>query len=284
MFSAIDAAGWLNFALTNFIPRRTATTLAGRLSRSEHPLIRDFSIALFRLCCSPDLTEARHQRFASLRDCFIRELAAGRRPIDPDPAVLVSPCDALVMAAGPVVDGMLLQVKGSQYPLMALLRDAALCESYSGGTYATLRLSAGMYHRFHAPHDSRVTGVSHIAGDVWNVNPATAARLPRLYCRNERAVLRLRLARGDHQVTLVPVAAVLVAGIRLNFAELPADRAHAQPWTAPCDASFAKGDEMGWFEHGSTIIVLAPPGFMLCAGSEPGDMIRVGRPLMRLPG
>jgi phosphatidylserine decarboxylase len=276
-------SGALSFMLTNFLPRRAATRLVGRVSRSEHPVIRDVSIAIFRLLCSPDLSEARHRRFASLRDCFIRELAPGCRPVDPDPAILTSPCDALVMAAGRVEDGMLLQVKGSSYPLRELLRDPILSEGYLHGTYATLRLSAGMYHRFHAPHDCRAERVTHIAGDVWNVNPATVARLRRVYCRNERAVVRLRLERGGHRVTLVPVAAILVAGIRMNFAELPDDRDHAEPLSVACNSRFAKGGEMGWFEHGSTIVVLAPRGFELCGAVRAGAEISMGRPLMRLP-
>lgn len=283
IFRAIDLAGRLNFLLTNFIPRRLATRLAGGVSRSENPWVRGPAIALFKLFCKPDLGEARRRQFASLRDCFIRELAPGRRPVDRDPDVMISPCDAMVMAAGRIVDGMLLQVKGSRYALADLLRDEGLCTTHLDGTYVTLRLSAGMYHRFHAPHDCRVTQVTHIAGDVWNVNPPTVARVPRLYCRNERAVVQLRLDRDGHRVTLVPVGAVLVAGIRLTFIDMPVDRHHAGPWSAPCDATFEKGDEMGWFEHGSTVIVLAPSGFELCADIRAGETIRIGRPLMRLP-
>ena len=280
---AIDALGWLDFVATNAIPRRAASRLVGRLSRCEHPLVRAPSIALFRLFCSPDLEEARERRFASLRDCFVRELAPGRRPLEPDPLVMTSPCDALVMAAGDVVDGMLLQVKGLRYALGDLVRDAGVCAAHREGVFATLRLSAGMYHRFHAPHACRATRVAHIPGDAWNVDPATVARVPRLYCRNERAVVHLRLDRDGHRVTLVPVGAVLVAGIRLNFLDLPVDRDHPDPWSVTCDAAFAKGDEMGWFEHGSTIVVLAPKGFELCAGVRAGEPIRMGRALMRLP-
>jgi phosphatidylserine decarboxylase len=140
-----------------------------------------------------------------------------------------------------------------------------------------------MYHRFHAPHDCHVVGLAHIAGDVWNVNPPTLRRVPRVYCRNERAVLRLRLDRDGHALTLVPVAAVLVAGIRLGFAELPADRFHDAPWTAACDAHFAKGAELGWFEHGSTIIVLAPSGFRPCPALTTDRGIRMGEPLLACP-
>ena len=280
---AIDALGWLDFVATNAIPRRAASRLVGRLSRCEHPLVRAPSIALFRLFCSPDLEEARERRFASLRDCFVRELAPGRRPLEPDPLVMTSPCDALVMAAGDVVDGMLLQVKGLRYALGDLVRDAGVCAAHREGVFATLRLSAGMYHRFHAPHDGRLAAVSHVAGDAWNVNPPALARVPGLYCRNERAVIRFELAGGGHAVTLVAVAAILVAGIRIRGVDLPADRDHAEPWRRTCDIPLAKGAEIGWFEHGSTIVVLAPPGFRLAPAIAHGATIRMGEALMRLP-
>lgn len=177
----------------------------------------------------------------------------------------------------------MLQVKGSTYLLADLVQDPSIVSTYRNGRYVTLRLTSTMYHRFHAPHDVSVLEVAHIAGDTWNVNPPTLKRKDRVYCRNERAVVRLQLARGGHRVTLVPVAAILVAGIRLNFLTLPSDRAHAEPWTAACDASFQKGDEMGWFEHGSTIIVLAEDGFELSSEVHEGRTIRMGQPLMRLP-
>jgi phosphatidylserine decarboxylase len=140
-----------------------------------------------------------------------------------------------------------------------------------------------MYHRFHAPHDCRVEQVRHIAGDAWNVNPPTLKRVNRVFCRNERAVLRLSLARTAHQIALVPVAAILVAGLKLKFMDMPADRRHDEPWVRDCNVMMAKGEEMGWFEHGSTIIVLTPPGFSLGPTVMEGSSIRMGEPLLRLP-
>jgi phosphatidylserine decarboxylase len=217
-----------------------------------------------------------------MRDCFTRELKESARPIDADASVLVSPCDAIVGAAGTVADDVLLQVKGSPYTLEELLCDPALAALYRNGRYATLRLTAGMYHRFHAPHDCRVAQVTHIAGDAWNVNPSALKRVEKLYCRNERAVLRLDLG-GGQIVTLVAVAAILVADVRLHFLDIPvADR--DRDWTAcPLDVNLAKGEEMGWFEQGSTIIALAPDGFSLCDTIQPGHRIRMGEPLLLRP-
>jgi phosphatidylserine decarboxylase len=140
-----------------------------------------------------------------------------------------------------------------------------------------------MYHRFHAPHDCHVEQVRHIAGDTWNVNPPTLKRIDRVFCRNERAVLRMRLDDRDLQVVLIPVAAILVAGLKLRFMDMPTDRQHTTPWVRDCNASLAKGEEIGWFEHGSTIIVLAPPGMKLAPSVVEGGIIRMGAPLMELP-
>jgi phosphatidylserine decarboxylase len=273
----------LNYYLTNRIPRRSLTRLVGRLAKIEQPLVRDASIGLWRLFSDLDLSEARTTRFRSLHDCFIRELKEGARPIDPRPDILTSPCDAIIGASGRIEGGVMLQVKGSTYPLSELVQDEALVASYRNGRYITLRLTSTMYHRFHAPHDAQVLGVTHIAGDTWNVNPPALKRIRGLYCRNERAVIRMRLSQSPHLVTLVPVAAILVAGIRLNFLDMPADRMHVTPWSRACDSAFRKGDEMGWFEHGSTIIVLAEDGFELCGAVQDGVSIRMGEPLMQLP-
>jgi phosphatidylserine decarboxylase len=149
--------------------------------------------------------------------------------------------------------------------------------------YVTLRLTSAMYHRFHAPHDCTVEHVTHIDGDTWNVNPIALARVERLFCRNERAVVRLRLADSGLPVALVPVAAILVAGIRLHWLDLVLRAGRRGASEFPCSVAHAKGQEMGWFEHGSTILVFAPPGCVLAPGVGPGVTIRAGQPLMRLP-
>lgn len=273
----------LNFLLTNRIPRRLATSFVGWFSRIEQPIVRDLSIRVWRLFCDLDLSEAKQAHFKSLRDCFIRELKDGARPIDSDANVLTSPCDAIVGAGGPIVGAELLQIKGSAYSLEDLLVDRDLVDFYRDGCYVTLRLTAAMYHRFHAPHDCTVEKVTHIWGDAWNVNPIALKRVKKLFCKNERAIIRVRLDEGDHLVTLVPVAAILVAGIRLRFLDIIVDPRRTEPHAVPSQVPFRKGEEMGWFEHGSTIIVLAPKGFALCGNATVGTTIRMGEPLMRVP-
>lgn len=271
----------INFLLTNRIPRALATRFMGWFSRVEQPLVRDLSIATWRLFCDVDLSNAKKVRFSSLHDCFIRELREGARPVDADPGVLVSPCDGVVGAAGRVANNVLLQVKGLSYTLEELLRDDGLVALYRDGWYVTLRLTAGMYHRFHAPHDCHVEQVAHIAGDAWNVNPATLKRVEKVYCKNERAVLRLDLATGQ-SITLVAVAAILVAGIRLRFVDIPLERRERDWTTRLNNVCLSKGEEIGWFEHGSTIIVLAPGGFRLCDTVVAGSRVWMGAPLLRL--
>jgi phosphatidylserine decarboxylase len=272
----------LNFLLTNRIPRRFATRFMGWFSRIEQPLVRDVSIGVWRRCADLALHEAEQTRFRSLHDCFTRKLKPGARPIDADPRVLTSPCDAIVGSCGRVQGTAVFQAKGFPYALGDLLGDVQAGERYRDGTYATLRLTASMYHRFHAPHDVRVEHVTYLSGDTWNVNPIALKRVERLFCRNERAAMRMCLDSGDHRVMLVAVGAILVASIRMHFLDVPARLRHAGRNDFPVSARFRKGAEIGWFEHGSTIIVLAPRGFELCPDVVEARTIRMGRPLMHL--
>ena len=185
--------------------------------------------------------------------------------------MLVSPCDAIVGACGPIAGTELVQVKG--FPLLALrelLGGPQFDKVYRNGLYATLRLTSSMYHRFHAPHDCRIEEVTYISGDTWNVNPIALKRVEKLFCKNERAIIRTRLAATGHPVTLVPVAAILVASMRFHFLDVLLNLKYRGPNVIPCNASFKKGEELGWFEHGSTIIVVAPAGFTLSGDRRGG--------------
>jgi phosphatidylserine decarboxylase len=271
----------VNFLLTNRIPRRLLTRFMGWFSRIEQPLVRDTSLSLWRFFSGLELNDAKQASFRSVHDCFTRELKTGARPVDTDPDIVVSPCDGIVGASGLVEDGKVLQIKGFSYALDDLLGDAGHAEDFRDGCYVTLRLTSAMYHRFHAPHDCRVSSVAHFPGDTWNVNPVTLRRVDRLFCRNERAVIRTRLSRTGHALTLVPVAAILVAGIRLRFLDLTPDRRTQLRRAFPCDVSLRKGDEIGWFEHGSTLILFAAAGFRICDGVQEGITIRAGQGLLR---
>ncbi len=256
----------LNFLLTNLIPRAALTRFMGWFSKIEQPLVRDLSIACWRLFSDLDLTEARKTTFRSLHECFTRELKPGSRPPDPEPSTVVSPCDAIIGAFGAIADTELFQVKGASYSLLDLLGDPELVDAHRNGRFITLRLTSSMYHRFHAPHDCRIEQVTFISGDTWNVNPIALKRIEKLFCKNERAVIRARLQDGE-TLTLVPVAAAATGG----------------PKVFPCDVIVRKGAELGWFEHGSTIIVLTPDHFEFCENVVESARIYAGQPLMRKP-
>ncbi|MBC7984671.1 MAG: phosphatidylserine decarboxylase [Candidatus Obscuribacterales bacterium] len=273
----------LNFLLTNRIPRQLLTRFIGWFSQIENPIVCGISIGIWRLFSALDLSEAKQTKFKSMHDCFTRQLKEGARPIDTNSAVLTSPCDAIVGASGSVVGTTLIQAKGFPYTLLDLLGDAALAEAYRDGCYVTLRLTSSMYHRFHAPHDLCVEQVTYISGDTWNVNPIALKRIEKLFCKNERAILQGRLQATGHRIALVPVAAILVASIRLHFLNVLLHLKYRGPNVIPCDAVFKKGEEMGWFQHGSTIIVFAPAGFTLSEGVNEGSIVQMGQPLLRLP-
>jgi phosphatidylserine decarboxylase len=238
------------------------------------------SIAVWRLFADLDLGDARLQSFRSLHACFTRELKPGARPVDADPRALASPCDAIVGACGAVDGTRVLQAKGFPYTLQDLLVDPALIEAYRDGQYVTLRLTSSMYHRFHAPYDGTVEHVTYISGDTFNVNPIALRRVASLFCKNERAVIRTHLATGE-ALTLIPVAAILVASIRLHCLDVMLNAQTEGPTEFVCDTNVRKGDELGWFEHGSTIIMLAPEHFEFCDNVAESSRIRAGEPLMR---
>jgi len=274
----------LNFLLTNRIPRITLTRFMGWWSKLEHPWIVKASIAVWRWFSDLDLRESKQQHFTSLHACFTRELRPGLRPIHADPDGMSSPCDAIVGACGEIRDGMVFQAKGFPYTLNSLLTSPELTQRWSGmlegGTFVTLRLTSSMYHRFHAPCDAHLSHVTYISGDTWNVNPIALKRVNELFCKNERAVLQMTRDEGL-SFLIVPVAAVLVASMRFHAVDVLLNLRYKGPNDIPCDAHYAKGQEMGWFEHGSTILMFVPPGFTLADGISSGVGIRMGEALLR---
>ena len=273
----------LNFLLTNRIPRVALTHFMGWFSQLRHPLLAKASIWVWRQFADLDLSEAKEQRFDSLHDCFIRQLRPGARPVDQDANTLVSPCDGIVGAMGEVKDGQLFQAKGFPYTLQDLLGASAEHGPWHNGKYLTIRITSSMYHRFHAPHDGRLHRVEYFSGDTWNVNPIALKRVEKLFCKNERALLEMEIGAQRHPVALVPVAAVLVASIRLHALDTLLHTRYQGPAVMRCDATFHKGEELGWFQHGSTILVFTPPDFAFAPGIEDGQVLRMGQALMQLP-
>jgi phosphatidylserine decarboxylase len=275
----------LNFLLTNRIPRITLTRFMGWWSQIRHPWVVKGSLAVWRWFSDLDLSEARQQQFASVHECFTRELLPGSRPVDPDPDVFTSPCDAIVGACGEIYQGQVFQAKGFPYSLQSLLGESVRCGHWAqvleGGKYLTLRLTSSMYHRFHAPQDSTLNHVTYISGDTWNVNPIALTRVEQLFCKNERAVLHMSLKDGV-PFLLVPVAAVLVASMRFHAVDVLLNLRYKGPNEIDVQADYVKGQEMGWFEHGSTILIFVPPGFEFAKDIIPGNRVRMGQALLHL--
>jgi phosphatidylserine decarboxylase len=274
----------LNFLLTNRIPRRFVTQVVGALSRIESPLLTRALVALWQAADpSLDLSEAEPRRYRSLEECFTRRLRVGVRPIAADPNVIVSPCDAIVGALGDIDGTRCYQAKGFPYRLEDLLPDAAMIARHRGGRFVTLRLTSSMYHRFHAPCDGSITEVQYVAGDTWNVNPIALQRVESLFCRNERVVLDMTTRDATLALTLVPVAAILVASMVVHGLPTVLDLSYRGPTRLPCARTFAKGDELGYFRNGSTILLFATGDVGWCDGVVPGARIRMGEPLLRSP-
>src|SRR5260370_4772458 len=180
----------INFLLTSRIPRRLVTRFLGWFSQIENPIVARASIGVWRLFADLDLSDARLQSCKSLHACFTRELRPGARPVDGDPRVLISPCDAIVGACGAVDGTQVLQAKGFPYALQDLLADPALIEAYRGGQDATLRLTSSMYHRFHAPGDGTIDQVTSISGATFTCNPTRRRPAATRLSNTERAGIR----------------------------------------------------------------------------------------------
>jgi len=277
----LSIAERLNFLVTNRLPRRWLTLFMGRFSKLENPLLARLSIALWQLFVDDlRLNEAKKSRFTSLHDCFTRELKNGARPLAAGADLLVSPCDAVVGEFG-TLDGLeLLQAKGFPYELAELLGSAEDADAFRDAQFLTLRLKSSMYHRFHAPCDARLTRLRYISGDTWNVNPVALKSIERLFCRNERVVLPLERADGD-RVVLVAVAAILVASLRLHGLPQPLNLEYRGPNEFELSRRYDKGDEIGYFEHGSTIVLLAPCSLEFVESLASGRTVRMGEPIMK---
>ena len=272
----------LNFLITNRIPRRYMTLFMGWFSRIENPLVSYLSITLWRFFADDlNLEESRQQKFKSMHECFTRELKDGVRPVNRSKEIITSPCDAIVGACGKIKGNEIYQAKGFPYTLYDLLNSTELTEKYRDGSFVTLRLQSSMYHHFHAPCDCNINQLTYISGDTWNVNPVALKRVEKLFCKNERAIINLNLDNTELSITLVPVAAILVASMRFKCLSTTLDLKYKGPNIIPCNASYLKGENMGNFQQGSTIIVFANKPFKLHESITEGQRINLGEALFR---
>lgn len=266
-----------NFILTNRVPRLFSSWLMGKISKIKTPWFAQPALWLWRQCAELNLHEAQRQQFNSIHDCFTRALKPGMRPIA-EHARGTSPCDGILGAHGLVENGSLLQLKGFSYAIEELLVDPDMAMKFHGHRYVTIRITASMYHRMHSPLEGVVDQVDYIHGDTWNVNPVALKRVEKLFCKNERAVLSGKTAQGE-PFAIVPVAAILVAGIRLHCTGRVFNQNDRGPQRVRTHTPIHKGEELGWFEHGSTIVLLVPPGWNLVQGLKEESRLFMGQAL-----
>jgi phosphatidylserine decarboxylase len=263
------------------------------------PRLRGLAYRAFARAVGANLDEVELdlERYASLGDFFARRLRHGARAVDPAPGAVISPCDGVIAARGIAAEGELVQAKGRSYRLAELIADGELAARLTGGAYATIYLSPRDYHRVHAPADARVVGYDYLPGSLWSVNPRVAARRDGVIARNERVVFRLD-AGAFGQVALVMVGAAGVGNIRLapelctrggtRGAGEPQEIIDSATWRAAREprrvelsgVTVERGDELGAFRLGSTVVVVFEPGKAELAG-EVGEAVRFGQRLGR---
>jgi phosphatidylserine decarboxylase len=271
----------------SLVPRSLLSHAAGRFAELRWPgALQRCQLRGFARVFGIDLSEVRDplESFDSLQAFFTRALREGVRPLDPDPAALLSPCDGTWGASGPIRGGTLFQVKGHGYSLAELLASESDARRYEGGEFATLYLSPRDYHRFHSPADVSLERALYVPGTLWPVNRAGLELVPGLFARNERICAHARCASGP--LCLVAVGATMVGKVRLAFDEAlttqVARREATEHRYAEAEPRLARGDEWGRFEFGSTLVLLLAPGTARFEPAEPGTPVRMGRRIGRL--
>ena len=275
-------------ALQYLLPKYWLTSVVYRLARVRTPAVKNALIRGFPKLYDVRLDEVQGRvpdDFATFNDFFIRKLVDGSRPVDPDPRAIVSPADGTLSQAGVVHGNRILQAKGIDYKLEDLLAaDIDLAREFAGGTFATIYLAPYNYHRVHAPVDAELVRAHYVPGDLFSVNSSTAAHVPGLFRRNERLNLHFRTAFG-------PLVVVLVGALNVGSISTPWSgeiRPRKTGVVESIDLSAAsrdvrKGDLLGWFNMGSTVILLLPEGSCSWNGDfEAGVTTVVGKSIGEL--
>jgi phosphatidylserine decarboxylase len=239
--------------------------------------------ATFARLAGVDLDEVELPRseYPTFGSFFARRLRPGARPVAGERGAALAPCDGRVAATGASRAGRLIQAKGHDYALADLLADARIADALAGGEYITIYLSPRDYHRVHAPCDAELHGFDHVPGSLFPVSARWSARVPNLFARNERVVLHLRGEPGPF--ALVMIGAAGVGHIALTHAHAPPRRAVGDVQRVRFERPIrvARGDELGRFELGSTVVLAFAPGAVRLDVSA-GDTVRCGAPLGRI--
>ena len=277
-------------AVQYILPQHLLSQLAHELTRSRVPWLKNALIKSFVGHFHPDLRDAAQPdpfAFESFNAFFTRALRAGARPIDTDPAAVVSPVDGSVSQVGRVDGSWLVQAKGNAYTLESLLGgDSAWTELFRGGAFATLYLAPVNYHRVHMPLPGTLRAAWYLPGALFSVNATTAASVPGLFARNERLVCVF--GEGSLSFALVLVGALFVGSMSTVWhgevtPRSPRRRADLPLDTARAALTLERGAEVGRFNMGSTVILLLPPARSNWEASlVPGSPVRVGERLATL--
>jgi phosphatidylserine decarboxylase len=249
---------WLQYAL----PQHALSRLVLAATRVRMPWFKNLLTRGFLRLFSVDMSEAAETdpyRYGSFNEFFTRALRAEARPIDADPAKIASPVDGLVSECGAIDNDRLLQAKGRQYTLGELLARQPWARSFEGGSFATLYLAPFNYHRIHMAVRGTLRDTVYVPGRLFSVNSATAGHVPRLFARNERVLTLFDTEFG--QFALVMVGALNVGSMATVWAGDITPAAHRVVTRIPGPAvTLDKGDELGRFNMGSTVILLFEPG------------------------
>jgi len=260
------AAGRAFVALQHLLPQHGISRLVLRATRSRNPAFKNALIRLFVRGFRPDMTDAVERdptAYPSFNEFFTRALRAGTRPVDADARAIVSPVDGTVSEAGALSADRLLQAKGHEYSLRALLAGNAAWErTFAGGSFATIYLAPYNYHRIHMPLAGELRESFYVPGRLFSVNRTTARLVPGLFSRNERVFCGFDA--GGMPWAIILVGALNVGSMATVWHGDVTPRKHREVTALPVDdvlapAALAKGDEMARFNMGSTVILLLPP-------------------------
>ncbi|MDJ0760408.1 MAG: archaetidylserine decarboxylase [Woeseiaceae bacterium] len=267
-------------AMQYLLPKHLITALVFRLARIRHTSTKNWLISRFVKAFDVDLGDVARtvpDDFVDFNDFFTRELAEGARPIDNDPKHLVSPVDGKVSQLGAISNGTIIQAKGFDYTVEELLAvDLDTANAFT--SFATIYLAPFNYHRVHMPVDGRLTAAHYVPGDLFSVNETTAERVPRLFARNERLNLHFETSDGLFFVSMV--GALNVGSITTPWTGEIRPRTGSLVETITLEPrDVMKGDLLGWFNMGSTVIIL---GRDLDWASAAGSNVRMGEKLATL--
>lgn len=281
--SALKARALILFL--RLMPKNLLSRLAGHVARISLPLpLRRLQLRSFGKTFGVNFDEVKAplDEFRSVQEFFVRELVPGCRPVDDAPDAFVSPCDGAWGQCGHVEQGTLLQVKGRPYSVGALLGDDALAARFEGGPYATLYLSPKDYHRFHSPVAGRVERADYLPGTLWPVNRAGVELVNGLFAENERIVAWLVPdAHPEERLCMVAVGATMVGKVKLDFDDLETNIPRAsrtvREYRGEQQPHLDKGQEWGRFEFGSTIVLVATPGWAKLDVQPTGTRVVLGQ-------